>query len=62
VRVPTLLLWGDRDRYLRPALAPASAALCDDVRLVRFPRATHWLQHDEPDRVTGLLAEFLRPG
>lgn len=59
VRVPTLLLWGQRDRFLGPDLADASANLCDDVRLVRFPAATHWLQHEEPAEVNRLIAEFL---
>ncbi|MDB5314130.1 MAG: alpha/beta hydrolase [Gemmataceae bacterium] len=61
VRVPTLLLWGMRDRFLGPDLAAASASLCADVRFVRFPGATHWVQHEEPDRVNELLKVFLRP-
>jgi pimeloyl-ACP methyl ester carboxylesterase len=60
VRVPTLLLWGMRDQYLGRRLPVASADLCDDVRLVTFPAATHWLQHEEPDRVNELLIEFCR--
>jgi pimeloyl-ACP methyl ester carboxylesterase len=59
VRVPTLLLWGQRDRFLRRELAPASAAMCDDVRLERFPTAGHWLLHEEPAAVNRLLVEFL---
>jgi epoxide hydrolase 4 len=59
VRVPTLLLWGCRDRFLRRDLASNSAAMCDDVRLELFPGATHWLPHEEPARVNRLLAEFL---
>lgn len=60
VRVPTLLLWGDRDAFLRPHLADSSINLCDRGRLVRFPRATHWLQHEEPAEVTRRLIEFVR--
>jgi pimeloyl-ACP methyl ester carboxylesterase len=30
-----------------------------DVRVVHLPEATHWVQHDEPERVNGLLIEFL---
>jgi pimeloyl-ACP methyl ester carboxylesterase len=60
VRVPVLLLWGRRDQFLSRDLAPASAALCDRVRLVEFPAATHWLQHEEPGRVSELLTDFLR--
>ena len=62
VRVPTLILWGDRDSAIVPELADDSAALCDDVRLVRFPSATHWLAHEEPARVNEQLIRFLADG
>lgn len=59
VHVPTLLIWGARDRFLAPALAGRSLALCDDGRLERFEEATHWVQHEESDRVNRLLLDFL---
>jgi epoxide hydrolase 4 len=61
VRVPTLILWGDRDAFLEPGNADRSLALCDDGRLVRFPQATHWLQHEEAAEVNRQLIEFLQP-
>lgn len=57
---PVLAIWGERDAYAAPELAEASVRLCADGRVVRLPQATHWVQHDEPERVTELLAEFLR--
>ena len=59
VSVPTLLLWGARDRFLGREMAEPSAALCDDGRLEIFDGATHWLQHDEPDAVNDRLVRFL---
>ena len=58
VTVPTLLLWGARDRALLRDMARPSIDLCDDGRLVTFDEATHWVQHEEPDRVNPLLADF----
>ena len=29
--------------------------------LFRSPNASHWVQHDEPDRVIELILEFLTP-
>jgi epoxide hydrolase 4 len=59
VEAPTLVIWGERDRYLRSSLAEPDR---DDVpnleRVVRLPDASHWVQHDEPERVTELLVEF----
>ncbi|WP_431861945.1 alpha/beta fold hydrolase [Azospirillum sp.] len=40
----------------------AALDLCDDGRLVRFERATHWLQHEEAERVNRELIAFLRGG
>lgn len=59
VRVPTLLLWGDRDAFLGRPLAAASVAFCDSGRLVRHPRAGHWVVHEEPDWVARQLTAFL---
>jgi epoxide hydrolase 4 len=59
IRVPTLVLWGERDAFLEAEGADASAALCDDARVERFPDATHWLHHEEPARVNAALIGFL---
>jgi pimeloyl-ACP methyl ester carboxylesterase len=56
--VPVLLLWGDQDRFLDSRLASESVAYCADGRLVRLPRATHWLQHEAPDIVNRELLTF----
>lgn len=60
VAVPVRLLWGDRDHALEPGLAEASIERCDAGEVFHFPDATHWLQHEEPERVNELLIEFLR--
>ena len=62
VTVPTLILWGERDRYLTKELAPLSLGKCDRGRLVTFPEATHWLQHDEAEGVNRELLRFLGEG
>ncbi|HRQ36525.1 MAG TPA: alpha/beta hydrolase [Chloroflexota bacterium] len=61
VQTPTLMLWGEQDRALGKELAPPSIALCADGRLVLFPDASHWLQHDEAEAVNRRLAEFFQP-
>jgi pimeloyl-ACP methyl ester carboxylesterase len=59
VSIPTLVLWGERDKALRPELAPRSAAMCDNGSIEMFKDATHWLQHENPDAVTDRLLTFL---
>jgi pimeloyl-ACP methyl ester carboxylesterase len=60
IKTPTLMLWGERDIALDKSLAQPSIDLCDNGRLVFFPNATHWVQHDEVDEVNRHLLEFLR--
>jgi pimeloyl-ACP methyl ester carboxylesterase len=59
VHLPTLLIWGPDDRFLSRDLAEASLAFCDQGRLEWIEGATHWVQHEEPARVNGLLIDFL---
>lgn len=60
VRVPTRILWGERDAFLVAEMAQESLRYCAQGELVRFPKASHWLQHEEPARVSELLIEFFR--
>ena len=56
---PTLVIWGERDSYLGSDLAEPDK---DDVpnlhRVERLPDASHWVHHDEADRVNQLLTDF----
>jgi epoxide hydrolase 4 len=60
VRVPTRILWGERDRFLMSEMARESLRYCTNAELVFFPDATHWLQHEEPEKVSQLLVEFFQ--
>jgi epoxide hydrolase 4 len=59
VRVPLRVIWGDRDAFLEPGLAEAGLASCDRGEAFHLAEATHWVQHEEPERVNRLLLEFL---
>jgi pimeloyl-ACP methyl ester carboxylesterase len=58
ITVPVRILWGEQDRFLLPGLARESLRYCDKADLIRFPTASHWIQHEEPERVSELLIEF----
>jgi pimeloyl-ACP methyl ester carboxylesterase len=59
ISAPTLVIWGQRDRYLCQELAEPEH---DDVpnldRVERLPDASHWVHHDQAERVTKLLIDF----
>ena len=57
-KVPTLVLWGEGDRYLGPELLDGLDDLVPDLRLVRIPNASHWLPADAADLVNAELVSF----
>jgi len=62
IKAPTLVIWGQRDRYLGEDLAePEPDDVPNLVRVERLPDASHWVHHDEPERVTELLTDFFTP-
>ncbi|HEU5213609.1 MAG TPA: alpha/beta hydrolase [Gaiellaceae bacterium] len=59
VSAPTLVIWGQRDRYLGRGLAePEHSDVPNLVGVERLPNASHWVHHDEAERVNQLLVDF----
>jgi pimeloyl-ACP methyl ester carboxylesterase len=59
VRVPTLVLWGERDTALLTGCIEGLDAFVPDLRLVRVPEASHWIVHEQPGRVCAEIEKFL---
>jgi pimeloyl-ACP methyl ester carboxylesterase len=59
VDISTLLIWGERDRYLGVRLTEGLEQWVPNLRIERLLNASHWVQNDVPDRVNELLIEFL---
>jgi epoxide hydrolase 4 len=59
VTVPTMIVWGDLDAYAQPELADRSARLCKTSRVLHVPEATHWIHHEQPERVGAVIEEFI---
>jgi pimeloyl-ACP methyl ester carboxylesterase len=55
----TLLVWGERDRYLGPGLLEGLDRWVPNLTIERIPHASHWVQADAPARVNDLLIRFL---
>eukprot|EP01103_Thecamoeba_quadrilineata_P019183 TRINITY_DN7662_c0_g1_i1.p1 TRINITY_DN7662_c0_g1~~TRINITY_DN7662_c0_g1_i1.p1 ORF type:complete len:351 (+),score=66.06 TRINITY_DN7662_c0_g1_i1:42-1094(+) len=54
----TLILWGKDDAFLESELAESSAPFCDDAE-VHYIDATHWILHEQPDKVNQYLLNFI---
>ena len=61
ITLPTLVIWGLNDIALPPALIDGLDAYIPDLSLKTVPDATHWIVHEQPGLVIGLLAEFFAP-
>lgn len=59
VAVPTLVLWGEQDRWLPADAAGRLAAAISGARRVVVPRAGHFLPEDDPVATADELVSFL---
>ncbi|MEZ5613775.1 MAG: alpha/beta hydrolase [Rhodocyclaceae bacterium] len=59
VRVPTLVIWGERDTALLPGLLDGLDALVPNLTLKRIPDGSHWVIHERPGEVNRLIREFI---
>lgn len=59
VRVPTLVIWGEQDQALLPGNLDGLSDFVNDLTIKRIPDGTHWVIHEQPDRVNRLIREFI---
>lgn len=59
IKVPTRVIWGERDMALPKTLLDGLDRLVDDLVIERIPEGTHWVIHEQPERVNGLLRTFI---
>ena len=60
IDVPTLVLWAQDDVALLPCLTDGLEAHIPDLKLQPMDGATHWVVHEQPDRVKSEIADFLQ--
>jgi epoxide hydrolase 4 len=60
VDIPTLVIWGMQDAALLPELVEGLEEYVPKLTLEKVPEASHWIIHEQPQRVIASLAAFLR--
>ncbi|MFT3765385.1 MAG: alpha/beta fold hydrolase [Minicystis sp.] len=60
IDAPVLVLWGDGDPHLGRDLAEPPPDLVPHARVEHIADASHWVHHDQPERVIDELTRFLR--
>jgi pimeloyl-ACP methyl ester carboxylesterase len=59
VEIPTLVVWGMRDKALLPLQLDGLDVLIDDLAIVRLADAGHFAPWEAPDPVANALRPFL---
>jgi pimeloyl-ACP methyl ester carboxylesterase len=57
--VPTMIVWGEKDRIIPVEHASAAHEMMPGSRLELFPDAGHFPFNDDPDRFVTLMREFI---
>ena len=60
VDVPTLVLWAQDDTALLPCLCEGLETWVPRLKQVPLHQATHWVVHEQPQRVIAEISAFLR--
>jgi pimeloyl-ACP methyl ester carboxylesterase len=60
VSVPTLVIWGERDTALLIGNLDGLDRYVADLTVRRIPEGSHWVIHEQPDRINALIDEYLR--
>jgi pimeloyl-ACP methyl ester carboxylesterase len=58
VRVPTLVIWGERDTALLPGCLEGLEQVVPGVKVVRMPDATHWVARERTAQVIREIEAF----
>ena len=59
INAQVLVVWGEKDRYLDPALAKPESRWVPNVRVERLRDVGHWVLSEDPQRVNGRILDFL---
>ncbi|MBN2361319.1 MAG: alpha/beta fold hydrolase, partial [Deltaproteobacteria bacterium] len=59
IRIPTLILWGEQDRWIPVSVGRALQREIPGSQLHVLPRSGHLLQEERPEQVAALIAQFL---
>lgn len=60
VRIPTRVIWGENDIALPKHLLDGLDSFVDDLIIERVAEGSHWLVHEQPQRINQLIRQFLQ--
>jgi epoxide hydrolase 4 len=60
VKVPTLVIWGEKDTALLTGNLDGLDQFVPNLTVKRIPDGTHWVIHEKPALVNGYIRDFIR--
>ncbi len=60
IKAPTLIIWGDEDKWVEPKLADRLVNAIPDARLVRLAGVARLVPEENPDHLSELLLDFIK--
>jgi pimeloyl-ACP methyl ester carboxylesterase len=57
--VPTLVIWGLKDKALLPVQLDGLHGLIEDLRIVTVPEAGHFVPWEQPEPVIAGIRDFM---
>ena len=59
VNVPTLVIWGEKDKWLLTGNLEGLEKYVPDLAIKRIPDGSHWVIHEKPGLVNTYIREFI---
>jgi pimeloyl-ACP methyl ester carboxylesterase len=59
VRVPTLVIWGEKDRWLLTGNLEGLEQYVPNLTVKRIPDGSHWVIHEKPALINSYIREFI---
>jgi pimeloyl-ACP methyl ester carboxylesterase len=60
VKVPTLVIWGEKDVYFTPDNADLMREVVPELTIRRFAENDHWIVHQRPKEIANLIEAFVQ--
>jgi pimeloyl-ACP methyl ester carboxylesterase len=60
VKVPTLVIWGEKDTALLTGNLEGLDKFVPNLTIKRIPEGTHWVIHEKPALVDGYIRDFIK--
>jgi pimeloyl-ACP methyl ester carboxylesterase len=61
VKVPTLVVWGEKDTFLLTGNLEGLDKFVPNLTIKRIPDGTHWVIHEQPALINEYIRKFISP-